>query len=278
MPNSDSNPSNIPFFTDSSISLDVPVTSLDTPSLVTSPEPVPIPSPTQSPAPPQGSTPETSAESTDPGPSQSENVRHPDRQIMNQLPTRKPLLAHIGRKLCKRNFMLLIKLILGTLFLFLLIKTKSDGSIDRYKSCLVAKGFNQEYGINYEETFAPVARTTSVRSLLAIAATKRWPLFQMDVKNAFLNGDLSEEVYMTLPPRVSLPTWHVCRLRKALYGLKQAPRAWCLGKLIQDNHEAQPSFIKLKSDRSSKKRFSLKNLNVTIVKPAPVIAVAFMAQ
>ncbi|KAJ9546887.1 hypothetical protein OSB04_019430 [Centaurea solstitialis] len=106
------------------------------------------------------------------------------------------------------------------------IKTKSDGSVDRYKARLVAKGFNQEYGIDYEETFAPVARVTSVRSLLAIAVTKRWPLFQMDVKNAFLNGDLSEEVYMTPPPGVSLPSGHVCRLRKALYGPKQAPRAW----------------------------------------------------
>ena len=63
----------------------------------------------------------------------------------------------------------------------------------------MAKGFNQEYGIDYEETFAPVARVTSVRNLLAIAATKQWPLFQMDVKNAFLNSDLSEEVYMTPP-------------------------------------------------------------------------------
>ena len=105
-------------------------------------------------------------------------------------------------------------------------KTKIDGSIDRYKARLVAKGFNQEYGIDYEQTFAPIARVTSVRSLLAIAATKQWPLFQIDVKNAFLNGDLSEEVYMTPTPGIQLPQGHVCRLRKALYGLKQAPRAW----------------------------------------------------
>ncbi|KAJ9541490.1 LOW QUALITY PROTEIN: hypothetical protein OSB04_027996 [Centaurea solstitialis] len=104
--------------------------------------------------------------------------------------------------------------------------TRFPHPFDRYKARLVAKGFNQEYGIDYEETFAPVARVTSVRSLLAIAATKNWPLFQMDVKNAFLNGDLSEEVYMTPPPGVSLPSGHVCRLRKALYGLKHAPRAW----------------------------------------------------
>ena len=70
------------------------------------------------------------------------------------------------------------------------IKTRSDDTIDRYMAHLVAKGFTQEYGIDYEETFAHVARLSSVRS-----AARKWPLFQMDVKNAFLNGELSEEVY-----------------------------------------------------------------------------------
>jgi hypothetical protein len=106
------------------------------------------------------------------------------------------------------------------------IKTRSDGSIERYKARLVAKGFTQEYGIDYEETFAPVARLSSVRTLLAVAASRQWQLFQMDVKNAFLNGDLSEEVYMQPPPGLSHPPDKVCRLRRALYGLKQAPRAW----------------------------------------------------
>ena len=76
------------------------------------------------------------------------------------------------------------------------IKTRSDGSIKRYKTRLVAKGFTQEYEIDYEETFTPIARISSVRALLAVIATSKWNLFQMDVKNAFLNGDLSEEVYM----------------------------------------------------------------------------------
>ena len=76
------------------------------------------------------------------------------------------------------------------------IKTRSDGSIQRYKTRLVTKGFTQEYGIDYEETFAPVARISSICALLAVAAARKWDLFQMDVKNAFLNGDLREEVYM----------------------------------------------------------------------------------
>jgi hypothetical protein len=90
----------------------------------------------------------------------------------------------------------------------------------------VARGFTQEYGVDYKETFAPVARLSSVRALLAIAASRHWSLFQMDVKNAFLNGDLEEEVYMQPPPGLSHPPNKVCRLRRALYELKQAPRAW----------------------------------------------------
>ncbi|WJZ96775.1 hypothetical protein VitviT2T_015427 [Vitis vinifera] len=106
------------------------------------------------------------------------------------------------------------------------IKTRSYGSVERYKARLVAKGFTQEYRIDYEETFAPVARISSVRALLAVAAARQWDLFQMDVKNAFLNGDLSEAVYMQPPPGLSVESNKVCHLRRALYGLKQAPRAW----------------------------------------------------
>ncbi|KAL3498698.1 hypothetical protein ACH5RR_041430 [Cinchona calisaya] len=106
------------------------------------------------------------------------------------------------------------------------IKTHSDGTIERYKARLVAKDFAQEHGIDYEETFAPAARLTSVRSLLAVAAIRRWQLFQMDVKNAFLNGDLVEDVYMKPPLGYDHPTDKVCKLRRALYGLKQTSRAW----------------------------------------------------
>ncbi|CAL9010759.1 unnamed protein product [Prunus brigantina] len=106
------------------------------------------------------------------------------------------------------------------------IKTKSDGSIDRYKARLVAKGFNKEYGVDYAETFAPVARMPSVRTLIAVASVRQWTLHQMDVKNAFLHGDLHEEVYMKPPLGFPHSPHQVCKLQRALYRLKQAPRAW----------------------------------------------------
>ncbi|RVX09768.1 Retrovirus-related Pol polyprotein from transposon TNT 1-94 [Vitis vinifera] len=114
------------------------------------------------------------------------------------------------------------------------IKTRSDGSVERYKAHLVAKGFTQEYGIDYEETFALVARISSVRALLAVAAARKWDLFQMDVKNAFLNGDLSEEVYTQPPPGLSVESNKVCHLRRALYGLKQVPRTILLLLYVDD--------------------------------------------
>jgi hypothetical protein len=106
------------------------------------------------------------------------------------------------------------------------IKTQADGSVERYKARLVAKGFTQEYGINYEETFAHVARLTSVRSLLVVVAVRHWLLFQMDVKNAFLNGDLLEKVYMQPTSGYPDSQNQVCHLHRALFGLKQALRAW----------------------------------------------------
>lgn len=106
------------------------------------------------------------------------------------------------------------------------IKLHSDGTLDRYKARLVL-GNKQEYGVDYEETFAPVAKMTTVRTIIAIAASQNWPLHQMDVKNVFLHGDLKEDIYMKPPPGLfSSPTSDVCKLKRSLYGLKQAPSSW----------------------------------------------------
>ena len=92
------------------------------------------------------------------------------------------------------------------------IKTHSNGSIERYKTRLIVKSFTQEYGADYEKTFTLVARISSIRALLAVAAASKLDLFQMDVKNAFLNRDLSEEVYMKPPPGLSIESNKVCHL------------------------------------------------------------------
>jgi len=124
-------------------------------------------------------------------------------------------------------------------------KFKSDGSVDKLKAWLVTQGYSPQFGVDYDETFAPVSKMTTVRTLLIVAAIKQWCVNQMDVSNAFLHGDLQEEVYMTLPQGytgygcqitpLSAGTGGVlkprtgdmvCKSVKSLYGLKQAPRQW----------------------------------------------------
>ena len=107
-------------------------------------------------------------------------------------------------------------------------KFHADGSLDKHKARLVVKGYAQRIGIDFDETFAPTARITSIRVVLALAGHHGWPIYQMDVKSAFLNGDLQEEVYVEQPPGFLIAGKQdmVYMLHKALYGLKQAPRAW----------------------------------------------------
>ena len=108
------------------------------------------------------------------------------------------------------------------------LKRNNDGSIARYKARLVARGYLQQYGLDYEETFSPVLKPATVRLLLALVVNQNWELRQLDISNTFLHGFLKEEVYIAQPQGYvdSKFPKHVCLLHKAFYSLKQAPRAW----------------------------------------------------
>lgn len=106
------------------------------------------------------------------------------------------------------------------------LKQRPDGSVDRYKARLVVRGFTQEFGIDYQETFSPVVKFTSIRAIIALAASKNMKLKQFDVRAAFLNGVLEETVFMSQPTGYDDGSGRVCKLNRSLYGLKQASRCW----------------------------------------------------
>ena len=129
------------------------------------------------------------------------------------------------------------------------MKFNADGSINRYKARVATKGYAQTHGVDYEETFAPVAKMMIVRTVIALVAAKGWHLHQIDVKNAFLQGELKQEVCMSQPPGFNSSTHPkaIWRLKKPLYRLKQAPHAWH-SKITQYLH--RNGFRMSKSDNS----------------------------
>lgn len=108
------------------------------------------------------------------------------------------------------------------------VKKEPDGGIDKHKAIFVSKGFSQVEGIDYEETFAPIERYSSIRSILALATQMGWKIHHMDVNTTFLNGFIEEEVYIEQPEGFDTfnRELNVCRIERVLYGLKQSPHAW----------------------------------------------------
>ena len=108
------------------------------------------------------------------------------------------------------------------------VKHTSDGKVECFKGRLVAKGYAQKHGIDYDETFSPVVQFASIRALLAFAVQNNMLVHQMDVVTAFLNVELNEEIYMQQPSGYAIPGKErlVCKLNKSIYGLKQSPRCW----------------------------------------------------
>ena len=139
------------------------------------------------------------------------------------------------------------------------VKYGDQGQVERFKGRLVAKGYSQKYGIDYDETFSPVVRFDSIRALLAFAVQKKMLIHQMDVVAAFLHGDLEEDIYMEQPEGYVIPGKEdmVCKLKKSLYGLKQSPRCWnqafteSLKSLNFTQSQAEPCiFIRRSSDEA----------------------------
>lgn len=107
------------------------------------------------------------------------------------------------------------------------IKYQADGSIEKYKARLIAKGYSQVQGEDLTETFAPMTKLTTVKCILALTSQREWPLFQLDVNNVFLHGDLEEDIYMVPPPGIQTQEpGQFYKLQKSLYGLRQAGYNW----------------------------------------------------
>ncbi|KAH0747439.1 hypothetical protein KY285_009096 [Solanum tuberosum] len=149
------------------------------------------------------------------------------------------LMIHMLHQLLRHQ--ILLQVILQKILTFLLLFAKwkessgysqskliQNGSVARLKAILVAKEYAQTYGVDYSDTFSPVAKLTFVRLFISLAASENWPLHQLDIKNVFLHSDLHEEVYMEqLHGFVAQGEYgKVCHLKKSLYGLKQSPRFW----------------------------------------------------
>ena len=130
----------------------------------------------------------------------------------------------------------------------------------------MARGFSQKEGIDYEETFVPIARYTSIRTIMALASMMKWSLHQMNVNTTFMNGVIGEEVYIKQPQEFEVEDkWtHICKLKKALYGLKQAPRAW-YGRI--DSFLMSMGFAKNKVDP---------NLSYKVEEDEPVILLLYV--
>jgi hypothetical protein len=146
------------------------------------------------------------------------------------------------------------------------IKHAADKSVDKYKARFVARGFSQKEGEDYDKTFTHLARYTSIRAIMSLAASMGWSLHQMDVKTIFLNGAIKEEVYIEQPQgfEVNSRYTHVCRLTKSLYGLKKDPRAW-YARI--DNYLMRLGFSKSHADP---------NLYYKVVNNAPVILLLYV--
>nr|GEW28253.1 ribonuclease H-like domain-containing protein [Tanacetum cinerariifolium] len=142
-------------------------------------------------------------------------------------------------------------------------KYHADGSLSRYKARLVANGRSQQFGVDFDDTFSHVVQPATVRMDLSLALSRNWPIHQLDVKNAFLIGDLSETVYMYHPPGFVDARFphHVCRLQRSLYGLKQAPRAW-FQRFTSYANRVDFSSSRCDSHFLSQKKYALELLNM----------------